>query len=86
MPQEEQVKNKKFQDVITVFLGYGDSSIDFELRVSINQPERTLLIRSDLSYMLWDVLAEHDITIPFPQRDLNLGDGWEQFVTGLQAE
>jgi small-conductance mechanosensitive channel len=69
-----------------LFHGYGDSSIDFELLVSINRPEMMLIIKSDLYYMLWKTLAEHDITIPFPQRDLNLGDGWEKFATGLQTE
>lgn len=28
--------------------------------------------------MIWDTLAEHDIEIPFPQRDLNLRRGWEK--------
>jgi small-conductance mechanosensitive channel len=69
-----------------LFRGYGESSIDFELLVSVNRPELTLIIKSDLYYMLWDALAEHDITIPFPQRDLNLGDGWEKLTTELQAE
>jgi len=59
------------------FIAYGDSSLDFNLLVTVNQPELTLTIRSDLYYMLWDVFAEHNIEIPFPQRDLNLGDGWE---------
>jgi small-conductance mechanosensitive channel len=67
-----------------LFRGYGDSSLDFHLLVSTNQPELTLKIRSDLYYMLWDKLAENDIEIPFPQRDLNLGSGWEKFATDLQ--
>lgn len=69
-----------------LFRGYGDSSIDFELMVAINQPELTMVIKSDLYYMLWDVLAEHGITIPFPQRDLNLGDGWEKFASDLKPK
>lgn len=69
-----------------LFRGYGESSIDFELLVSINQPELTMAIKSDLYYMLWKTLAENDITIPFPQRDLNLGDGWEKFISDLQTE
>ena len=69
-----------------LFRGYGESSIDFELRASINQPEMTLQIVSDLYYALWTTLKEHDITIPFPQRDLNLGDGWRKFATDLQTE
>ena len=64
-----------------MFLAYGESSLDFNLVVSVDQPELSLKIRSDLYYMLWQVFAEHDITIPFPQRDLNLGDGWEKLTT-----
>jgi small-conductance mechanosensitive channel len=68
---------------LLIFLGYGDSSLDFNLLVSTNQPELTVNIRSDLYYALWNEFAEHDIEIPFPQRDLNLGAGWERFTTDL---
>ena len=54
--------------------------------VSINRPELTRVIKSDLYYMLWKTLAENEITIPFPQRDLNLRDGWEKVAPGLQAK
>ena len=30
---------------------------------------------------IWDALAEHQIEIPFPQRDLNLRRGWEEAMT-----
>ena len=69
---------------LLLFRGYGDSSIDFDLVVGINQPELTLLIKSDLYYMLWKVLAEHNIAIPFPQRDLHLGDAWEKLSSEPQ--
>lgn len=68
-----------------LFHGYGDSSLDFQLLVSVNKPELTVKIRSDLYYMLWEKLAENDIEIPFPQRDLNLGNGWEKLATDLQT-
>jgi len=64
-----------------LFHGYGDSSLDFNLLVSVNQPELTFKIRSDLYYMLWEKLAENHIEIPFPQRDLNLGSGWEKLTS-----
>jgi small-conductance mechanosensitive channel len=70
---------------ILLFHGYGDSSLDFNLLVSTNQPELTLKIRSDLYYMLWEKLAENKIEIPFPQRDLNLGNGWEKLATDIQT-
>jgi small-conductance mechanosensitive channel len=68
-----------------LFLEYGESSLDFVLLVSVNRPEMTLGIRSDIYYMLWKVFAEHNIEIPFPQRDLNLGDGWEKIATNSQT-
>ena len=64
-----------------LFREYGDSSINFNLLVSIDQPERSLGIRSDLYYMLWDVFADQGVEIPFPQRDLNLGVGWEKLAS-----
>lgn len=67
------------------FSGYGDSSLDFNLLVSINQPYMSLSVRSDIYYMLWDVFAEHNVEIPFPQRDLNLGSGWGELAADLSA-
>ncbi len=67
-----------------LFLGYGESSLDFNLVVGIRQPESINVIKSDLYYMLWKAFAANEIEIPFPQRDLNLGDGWDKFVTDLQ--
>ena len=61
------------------FLGFGESSLDFELLVSIGLPELMGRIKSDLYYTLWEVFAQHKIEIPNPQRDVNLGDGWEKF-------
>jgi len=63
---------------VVLFKGFADSSLDFNLLVSVNHPEMTFAIRSDLYFMLWKVFADNDIEIPFPQRDLNLGNGWEK--------
>ncbi len=68
-----------------MFKAYGESSIDFNLLASTAQPELSLRIRSDLYYMLWKVFAENEITIPFPQRDLNLGTGWNNLAAGIQS-
>ena len=63
------------------FLGFGESSLDFALFVSISRPILMQRVKSDLYYTLWGVFAQHNIEIPNPQRDLNLGDGWEKFTT-----
>lgn len=60
------------------FRGFGESSLNFELAAWIEQPQEARVVDSDLYYMLWDAFAENEIKIPFPQRDLNLGSGWEK--------
>ncbi len=67
------------------FLGYGESSLDFNLSVSVDEPQLSGLIRSDLYYMLWRAFEAHGIEVPFPQRDLNLGQGWDHFVQARMA-
>ncbi|MCB8988916.1 MAG: mechanosensitive ion channel [Ardenticatenaceae bacterium] len=62
------------------FEGFGESSIDFTLVIWMDEPARRRRVRSDLYYMVWDALDKYGIEIPFPQRDLNLRGGWEEFV------
>lgn len=62
------------------FVGMGASSLDFRLAVWIRQPQRIPTVRSDLLFMIWNAFQKHNITIPFPQRDLNLGTGWEKLL------
>ena len=53
--------------------GFGDNSVDLELRFWIEDPQNGVAnITSDLLLRVWDVLKEHDIEIPFPQRDVHL--------------
>ena len=63
--------------------GYGDSSLDLSLSVSINRPALSDSIRSDIFGALLKVFSERDIELPFPQRDLNLREGWERVSTDL---
>jgi len=52
---------------------FGDSSINFEVRFWIEDPEEGLAnIRSDVYMRIWKLFRENDVEIPFPQRDLNL--------------
>jgi small-conductance mechanosensitive channel len=56
-----------------VFLDFGDSSLDFELRVwTIRQVQTPLRLKSDLYFAIFEAFREHGIEIPFPQRDLHL--------------
>jgi small-conductance mechanosensitive channel len=56
-----------------VFIGFGDSSLNFELRVWTSSQVRTpLILRSDLYFAIFRSFQESGIEIPFPQRDLHL--------------
>lgn len=55
-----------------IFVGFGDSSLDFELRVWIADIARRLVVRSDLGQYVDRRFREERVEIPFPQRDLHL--------------
>ncbi len=60
-----------------VFLvGFGDSSVNFELAVWFNDPRLIKSITSDLNRMIWKTFAVQAIEIPFPQQDLHLKSGF----------
>ena len=53
--------------------GFGDSSVDLELRFWLNDPEGGVANVSSLVYLeVWKRFQKAKIEIPFPQRDLNI--------------
>jgi potassium efflux system protein len=55
------------------FVGYGDSSINFELRAWTGQFGKWFKIRSDLAVALFDAVhAAEGMTFPFPQREVRV--------------
>ena len=53
--------------------GFGDSSVDLEIRFWIHDPEEGVSnIKSAVLLRVWDLFHEHGIEIPYPQRDLHL--------------
>ncbi|MBN3583704.1 mechanosensitive ion channel family protein [Algoriphagus aestuarii] len=73
------VLNQPEPDVL--FEDYGDSSINFNLRVwtseYINRPK---ILKSQLYYEIFRRFGEVGIEIPFPQRDLHLRSGFENII------
>jgi small-conductance mechanosensitive channel len=59
-----------------LFVGYGDSSINFELAVwSTMMLDKPLRFKSRIYYAMHKTLEAHKIEIPFPQRDLHIRSG-----------
>ncbi len=53
--------------------GFGDSSVDLELRIWIDDPQNGVSnVKSEMLLLVWDAFHEHGIEIPFPQRDLHI--------------
>jgi potassium efflux system protein len=57
---------------LAIFSGFGDSSLDFELRCWIPRFEEGFTMRTQLLTAVNARLREAGIEIPFPQRDLHL--------------
>ena len=55
-----------------LFMGFGDSSLDFELRVRVFRIERRFSVMSDLNFTIEREFRKAGIVIPFPQRDLHI--------------
>lgn len=62
----------KQPEPIVRFLRFGDSSLDFELLAWIPDGSFRLDITSDLNFAIDHAFREHDVTIPFPQRDVHV--------------
>ena len=56
----------------TLFVGFGDNSLDFQLRAWTDHTDHWVVIKSELAVGVHKVLRDENIEIPFPQRDLNL--------------
>ncbi|MCA0986729.1 mechanosensitive ion channel family protein [Guptibacillus algicola] len=54
------------------FIGFGDSSLDFQLFIWISSPKAAVETKSNLNFRINRVLAENNVEIPFPQRDLHI--------------
>ena len=57
------------------FLEHGDSSLNFEARVFVERTEHRLPMTHAINTGFNRILAQHNISIPFPQRDLHIVSG-----------
>lgn len=71
---------------VTLFKGFGDNSIDFELRGWTEDTEHWVALRSKLVTAVYAALNDANVEIPFPQRDLHLRTVDGDAAEGLKGE
>ncbi|MGD8581109.1 MAG: mechanosensitive ion channel [Gammaproteobacteria bacterium] len=72
---EEHPRALKSPEPVARLLRFGDNGIELELRIWIIDPENGIAnVTSDINLAFWKRFKEHNITIPFPQRDVHLLD------------
>ena len=66
---------------VCLISAFGDSSVNFELRAWIEDPEDGVAnVKSEIYFAVWDMFKAENIILPFPQRDLNFNP---EFVDSL---
>lgn len=69
----EQDRVKKKDAAVCFLKGFGDSSVDLELRFWIDDPaEGSDKVKSLIYLSIWHKFKKHGIEIPYPQRDLHI--------------
>ncbi len=67
----EQVVNDGSAPVpVVLFLAFGESSLNFELRCHLANVDQRVVVRSAINYAIDRAFRKHGISMPFPQRDL----------------
>ena len=58
-------------------ISFGDSALNFELRVWVNRQgvRRPIFVRSSILWEMDTRFREYGIKVPFPQRDIHFPDG-----------
>jgi small-conductance mechanosensitive channel len=57
---------------VVLFIGFGDSALEFELRCFVDDVVNRLFVMSDLYKSVYLEFNRHGIIIPFPQRDIHI--------------
>ena len=55
-----------------LFMGFGESSLDFSVRAWTDDFNQSPIIRSEMAIAIHAALKEARIEIPFPQRDVHI--------------
>jgi len=62
----------KKPEPLVLFTDFGDSSLNFRLVFTLNNSFEAIIPQSEIRFEINRLFKEHNITIPFPQRDVHL--------------
>ena len=72
----EQARTLKVPEPRTLMKGFGESGVDLELRMWIEDPQNGVSnIASDVMSRIWDLFHENDIEFPYPTRVVHVKNG-----------
>ncbi len=63
------------------FEAYGDSSLDFSIRVFVRKPSERSPVTHEINTAIFEAFRDKGIEIPFPQRDLHIIDDRKASLT-----
>lgn len=70
---EDRILDLKNHKPISYIEQFGDSAVQIHLSFWINDPENGMAnLRSKILIKIWRLFKEHNIKIPFPQRDIHI--------------
>lgn len=68
------------------FLNFGDSALEFRLLYWISNPVLRTRVKSALNFRINELLQQHGVEIPFPQRDLHLRSVDAKVIREMQLD
>lgn len=72
----EQPRTLKVPEPRTLMKGFGESGVDLELRMWIDDPQNGVSnIASEVMIRIWDLFHENDIEFPYPTRVVHVKNG-----------
>ncbi|MBT5847337.1 MAG: mechanosensitive ion channel [Verrucomicrobiales bacterium] len=84
---DENPKSLKDPEPSVLFDSFGDNSLNFELALwTASMTTRPRRFISTINFAIEKKLREHDIEIPFPQRDLHIRSGAVEIKKPMEVE
>ena len=74
----EHPKVLNYPEPLVLFTEFANSSLDFRLVFTLNNSFETIFVQSEIRFEIDRLFREHDIKIPFPQREIHLNKPLEQ--------